>query len=49
MARLITLNEKAVARTNRDGLNLVLSTAHPTAKDQTSDHYHISRAPLKPH
>ncbi len=49
MAAPIISNEKAAARTNRDGLNLVLSTAHPTAKDQTSDHYHISRAPLKPH
>ena len=41
-------NEKPAAATIRDRLILVLSTTHPTQKDQTNVFYHIPSAPFKP-
>ena len=42
MSLLIIPNEKAAARTNRDGLDFVLWTATPSER-QDDDHIHIRR------
>ena len=41
-------NEKPAAATIRDRLNLVFSTTHPLAKEQTNDLYHDPLARRKP-
>ena len=46
----IISNEKAAARTNRDGLELVWTTTAPSRdKDDTNVNIHLHAAPFKAH
>ena len=48
MATTLTLNEKAAADTNRDGLGFVWTTPLPPGKDSNDDPIQDFSAPFKP-